>query len=55
MTTATEKETGQYLDDMIPILSKYVEYKLSEHWEKEMVENGPQGHRERADPGSMGS
>ncbi|HDN67634.1 MAG TPA: hypothetical protein ENF86_01625 [Firmicutes bacterium] len=29
LTTATEKETGQYLDDMIPILSKYVEYKLA--------------------------
>jgi hypothetical protein len=29
LTTATEKETGQYLDDMIPRLSEYVEHKLA--------------------------
>jgi hypothetical protein len=29
LTTATEKETGQYLGDMIPRLSEYVEHKLA--------------------------
>ena len=29
LTTATEKEIGQYLDDMIPRLKRYIEHKLA--------------------------
>jgi hypothetical protein len=29
LTTATEKEIGMYLDDMMPILTKYMDNKLS--------------------------
>jgi len=27
LTTATEKEIGQYLDDMLPLVKKYIEYR----------------------------
>nr|HDM99942.1 hypothetical protein [Deltaproteobacteria bacterium] len=29
LTTATEKEIGLYLDDMIPILRRYIDHKLA--------------------------